>query len=392
MPGAPHHAGACTRGTRCTRWARERVHNPPAQLLPLQPRGPALAPSCLSPPGGAAGSSGCGSGSGGFLRGGRLRASGTFGRGAAPSEAAVPGEAAPAMEAPPRLLLAVLCLLVAHDRAPALLVTAPYALCVCPVGHNVTLTCRVSGPLADHHDLLYKTWYFSGDGDRSCSEKRHIRNASERELRHEGAGHGGLAANGFTTRHGVAFLPDRHGAFHVLLTNLTLGDSGNYCCYAVEAHREHGRPHARHVAHGVVELQIRQGQGALQNCTFHAAASKDATAAALATGACVVGILCLPLILLLIYKQRQAVTNRRAHELVRMESSAQGIENPVFEAVPAAETWPRVPARRTPDRLPSESGRRLLSEPGTPLSPPGPGRCFFPALDPVPDSPSSPKA
>ncbi|NXA36615.1 VISTA protein, partial [Eudromia elegans] len=287
------------------------------------------------------------------------------------------GEAAPAMEAPPRLLLAVLCLLVAHGKAPALLVTAPYALCVCPVGHNVTLTCRVSGPLADHHDLLYKTWYFSGDGDRSCSEKRHIRNASERELRHEGAGHGGLAANGSTVRHGVAFLPDRHGAFHVLLTNLTLGDSGNYCCYAVEAHREHGRPHARHVAHGVVELQIRQGEQVARPAVSCLA---DATAAALATGACVVGILCLPLILLLIYKQRQAVTNRRTLSPLPPSSSAQGIENPVFEAVPAAETWPRAPARRTPDRLPSESGRRLLSEPDTPLSPPGPGRCFFPAL------------
>ncbi|XP_010221916.1 PREDICTED: platelet receptor Gi24 [Tinamus guttatus] len=216
-----------------------------------------------------------------------------------------------------------------QGRASALLVTAPYALCVCPEGQNVTLTCRVSGPLADHHDLLYKTWYFSGDGDRSCSEKRHIRNATERELRHEAAGHHGPAAN---------------------------------------------------------------RQGALQNCTFHAAASQDTTAAALATGACIVGILCLPLILLLIYKQRQAITNRRAHELVRMESSAQGIENPVFEAVPAAETWPRGSLPYAPTRQPSESGRRLLSEPSTPLSPPGPGDCFFPTLDPVPDSPSSPKA
>lgn len=39
----------------------------------------------------------------------------------------------------------------------------------------------------------------------------------------------------------------------------------------------------------------------------------DITAAALATGACIVGILCLPLILLLIYKQRQAVSSRRTY-------------------------------------------------------------------------------
>lgn len=42
----------------------------------------------------------------------------------------------------------------------------------------------------------------------------------------------------------------------------------------------------------------------------------DITAAALATGACIVGILCLPLILILIYKQRQAVNSRRMYQNV----------------------------------------------------------------------------
>ncbi|XP_068807024.1 V-type immunoglobulin domain-containing suppressor of T-cell activation isoform X2 [Struthio camelus] len=285
-------------------------------------------------------------------------------------------------------------------RATALLVSTPYALGVCPEGHNVTLTCRLGGPLADRHDLLYKTWYFSGDGDRTCADKKHVRNVTDKELHRDPAKHRGPPAAGTDDapagQHGggVELLLDHHGAFHLLVTNLTLRDSGNYCCYAVEARREHGKPHALQVAHGVVELQIRQGSGALQNCTFHTATSKDITAAALATGACVVGILCLPLILLLIYKQRQAVSNRRAHELVRMESSAQGIENPVFEAAPAAsaETWPRGQLSYVAARQASDSGRHLLSEPGTPLSPPGPGDCFFPTLDPVPDSPTSLKA
>ncbi|XP_025960599.2 V-type immunoglobulin domain-containing suppressor of T-cell activation isoform X2 [Dromaius novaehollandiae] len=296
-------------------------------------------------------------------------------------------------------LLAALCLLAAHGRAAALVVTAPYALCVCPAGHNVTLTCRVAGPLADRHDLLYKTWYFSSNGDQSCSDKTHIRNVTEKELHRDLAKHRGPPANATgraphgepAGRRGVELLPDHHGAFHIVVTNLTPGDSGNYCCYAVEARREHGKPHTLQVAHGVVELQIRQGRGAPQNCTFHTATSKDITAAALATGACIVGILCLPLILLLIYKQRQAVSNRRAHELVRMES-AQGIENPVFEAAPSTETWPRAPLAYAPARHTSESGRHLLAEPSTPLSPPGPGDCFFPTLEPVPDSPSAPKA
>ncbi|XP_025926832.1 V-type immunoglobulin domain-containing suppressor of T-cell activation isoform X2 [Apteryx rowi] len=275
------------------------------------------------------------------------------------------GARGPGRRPAPRLL-AALCLLAAHGKAAAFLVIAPYSLCVCPEGQNVTLTCRITGPLADHHDLVFKTWYFSSSGDQSCSDKRHIRNVTEKELHHEPVKHHGPPANatgrsphGWPASHrGVEFLPDHHGAFHLVVTNLTLGDSGNYCCYAVEARREHGKPHTLQVAHGVVELQIRQGRGALQNCTFHTATSKG------------------------------------AHELVRMESSAQGIENPVFEAVPtaSAETWPRAPLAYVATRQASESGRHLLSEPSTPLSPPGPGDCFFPTLDPVPDSPNALKA
>ncbi|XP_038955044.1 V-type immunoglobulin domain-containing suppressor of T-cell activation isoform X2 [Rattus norvegicus] len=128
--------------------------------------------------------------------------------------------------------------------------------------------------------------------------------------------------------------------------------------------------------------------------TIFLAASRGITAAALATGACIVGILCLPLILLLVYKQRQAASHRRAQELVRMDSSnTQGIENPGYETTPPFQGMPeaktRPPLSYVAQRQPSESGRHLLSDPSTPLSPPGPGDVFFPSLDPVPDSPNS---
>uniref|UniRef100_A0A663N5T5 Ig-like domain-containing protein n=1 Tax=Athene cunicularia TaxID=194338 RepID=A0A663N5T5_ATHCN len=274
----------------------------------------------------------------------------------------------------------------------AFLITTPYSLCICPEGQNVTLTCRISGPLADRHDLFYKTWYFSSNGDQSCSEKKHIRNVTEKELHHDLGRHHEPLGNGTqkssllgqASHHGVEFVPDHHGAFHIMVMNLTLQDSGNYCCYAVEARREHGKPHTLQVAHGFVELQIQQ---ALPSSVA------DITAAALATGACIVGILCLPLILLLIYKQRQAVSSRRTYPSLASHRT-QGIENPVFEAVPSAstESRPRPQLSYMASRQPSESGRHLLSEPGTPLSPSGPGECFFPTLDPVPDSPNSLKA
>ncbi|NWT93704.1 VISTA protein, partial [Urocynchramus pylzowi] len=286
--------------------------------------------------------------------------------------------------------------------AAAFLITTPYPLCVCPEGQNVTLTCRISGPLAQRHDLLYKTWYFSSTGDQSCSDKRHIRNATDKELRHDLGRHHEPPGNasqkplpGQQSGHrGVELVLDHHGAFHIVVMNLTLQDSGNYCCYAVEVRREgHGKPHTLQVAHGFVELQIQRGEPC-SHARAQGQGKGDITAAALATGACIVGILCLPLILLLIYKQRQAASSRRAHELVRMDSGAQGIENPVFEAAPSAsaEPRPRPQLSYVASRLPSESGRHLLSEPNTPLSPPGPGDCFFPTLDPVPDSPNSLKA
>ncbi|NWW29972.1 VISTA protein, partial [Panurus biarmicus] len=286
----------------------------------------------------------------------------------------------------------------------AFLITTPYSLCICPEGQNVTLTCRVSGPLAERHDLLYKTWYFSSTGDQSCSDKRHIRNITEKELHHDLGRHHELPGNasqksplGRQSGHrGVEFVPDHHGAFHIVVMNLTLQDSGNYCCYAVEVRREgHGKPHTMQVAHGVVELQIQRGEGGKGAPASPASMpGHHITAAALATGACIVGILCLPLILLLIYKQRQAASSRRTYwdsHLISWAAGWEGIENPVFEAVPSAsaEPRPRPQLSYVASRLPSESGRHLLSEPNTPLSPPGPGDCFFPTLDPVPDSPNS---
>ncbi|NXH44630.1 VISTA protein, partial [Dicaeum eximium] len=297
------------------------------------------------------------------------------------------------------------CLLLAGGAA-AFLITTPYSLCVCPEGQNVTLSCRISGALAERHDLLYKTWYFSGTGDQSCSDKRHIRNVTDKELRHDLSRHHELPGNASqksplgrqSGHHGVEFVLDHHGAFHIVVMNLTLQDSGNYCCYALEVRREgHGKPHTVQVAHGFVELQIQRGEGGKGGSSLRSYVA-DITAAALATGACIVGILCLPLILLLIYKQRQAASSRRPEIKMQMPlvspSSAQGIENPVFEAVPSAgaEPRPRPQLSYVASRLPSESGRHLLSEPSTPLSPPGPGDCFFPTLDPVPDSPNSLKA
>lgn len=70
------------------------------------------------------------------------------------------------------------------------------------------------------------------------------------------------------------------------------------------------------------------------------------TAAALATGACIVGILCLPLILLLVYKQRQVASNRR--EYPRLPGVGEGASN-----------LPQAPAQRL--GLAKARGRHISS-------------------------------
>ncbi|XP_055130583.1 V-type immunoglobulin domain-containing suppressor of T-cell activation isoform X1 [Symphalangus syndactylus] len=273
-------------------------------------------------------------------------------------------------------------------------VATPYSLYVCPEGQNVTLTCRLLGPVDKGHDVtFYKTWYRSSRGEvQTCSERRPIRNLTFQDLHlHHGGHQAANTSHDLAQRHGLESASDRHGNFSITMRNLTLLDSGLYCCLVVEL-RHH---HSEHRVHGAMELQVQTGKDAPSNCVAYPSSSQESeniTAAALATGACIVGILCLPLILLLVYKQRQAASNRRAQELVRMDSNIQGIENPGFEASPPAQGIPeakvRHPLSYVAQRQPSESGRHLLSEPSTPLSPPGPGDVFFPSLDPVPDSPN----
>ncbi|KTF91903.1 hypothetical protein cypCar_00023104 [Cyprinus carpio] len=74
-----------------------------------------------------------------------------------------------------------------------------------------------------------------------------------------------------------------------------------------------------------------------------------------------------------------------AHELVRMDSEAQAHENPVFMG-DSPQPKPRTVSQIM--RQSSETGRHLLSDPGTPFSPNIQGEMFFPAQGPIPESPN----
>ncbi|XP_005005372.2 V-type immunoglobulin domain-containing suppressor of T-cell activation isoform X1 [Cavia porcellus] len=293
-------------------------------------------------------------------------------------------------------LLLVLFLTEPQGPVAAFKVTTPYSRYVCPEGQNVTFTCRLLGPVSKRHDVtFYKTWYRSIRSEMQvCMERRPIRNLTFQDLHLHHTSHQATNTSHDVARsHGLESHSDHHGNFSITMRNLTVGDVGLYCCLVVELQHHH----TEHRAHGAIELQVQTGKDAPSKCIMYPSSPEESdniTAAALATSACIVGILCLPLILLLVYKQRQVASHRRAQELVRMDSPiTQGIENPGFEVSPPPHGMPEAKARPpltyVAQRQPSESGRHLLSEPNTPLSPLGPGDIFFPSLEPVPDSPHS---
>ncbi|XP_072138720.1 V-type immunoglobulin domain-containing suppressor of T-cell activation isoform X1 [Mobula birostris] len=272
---------------------------------------------------------------------------------------------------------------VAKDLAMELKVSGDHTVYTCPEGLNVTFKCSLSGHLRDRHDFLAKLWYFSHSKNNTCAEKAHIRNTSFKDHHTHYKGHG------------VYVNSDHRGTFWVTLTRLVPEDQGTYCCVVHELHRSPEsklHPRIELTVHGTMELKVIRANGTQainQKCTFEDATgtsdSEANTAIALATMGCVITILSLPLILLLIYKQRKETVSRRAHELVRLDSEAVGVENPVFEEIPvqSSEVKPKVP---TISRIQSESDRHLLSEPNTPISP-DPMQRFFPVLELVPDSP-----
>ncbi|KAL2082876.1 hypothetical protein ACEWY4_020649 [Coilia grayii] len=237
--------------------------------------------------------------------------------------------------------------------------TAPHQSLACPEGANVTLVCEQhSHPQGEHP---HGFWLFTPHLDRRCPKGQHPRGGRTHH-----------ANRSLPASEVAAYLAD--GA-RVMLRLLALGpaDQGRYCCIAWDKHhKDNPFPHTH------ILLTVGPRREGDQACTDVSVNSNEGTVTAgFATAACIMAFLCLPLILVLVYRQRQTVqANRRAHELVRMDSEAQGHDNPVFlggspQAKPR--TVSQILARQS-----SETGRHLLPDPGTPLTP-SYGDVFFPS-------------
>ncbi|XP_036402412.1 V-type immunoglobulin domain-containing suppressor of T-cell activation [Megalops cyprinoides] len=254
---------------------------------------------------------------------------------------------------------------------PTMVVSVPHMSYFCPQGINVSLPCNVEGAPLHHEDHLQHGWIFTPHQDERCHDKVHPR-------QHGNHSH----ASSVGVQYGTS-----KGYFWVTLLNVTHADQGRYCCVLLEYEKDKNHPKLVQRTHNHVLLTVVPRRNGSDHCTYwDHKAPEGSVAAGLATAGCIMGILSLPLILLLVYKQRQtAQSNRRAHELVRMDSEMQGHENPVFLGG-SPQTKTRT-VSQIMTRQSSETGRHLLSEPGTPLSPPAHGEVFFPSHEPIPESP-----
>ncbi|XP_061083456.1 V-type immunoglobulin domain-containing suppressor of T-cell activation [Conger conger] len=251
-------------------------------------------------------------------------------------------------------------------------VTVPHLAYTCPAGANITMLCHVGGVPAFAGDQVRVGWLFTPHQNKHCHNDRPRVPPSSNHSHAHGEG---------VRVHGS------NGSVWITLLNLTPADQGRYCCIALDVHKEGHRSVVEQRPHNHVLLTVTPHQPGNTSCTvIDHKPPEGSVAAGLATAGCIMGILSLPLILLLVYKQRQsAQSNRRAHELVRMDSEAHGHENPVFLGGSPQNKTRTVSQIMT--RQSSETGRHLLSEPGTPLSPAGHGDVFFPSQEPIPESP-----
>ncbi|TDH01024.1 hypothetical protein EPR50_G00176080 [Perca flavescens] len=252
-------------------------------------------------------------------------------------------------------------------------VSPPHLYYTCPEGATVKLVCNQRGAPLYHNDILKTTWLFTPYSDQHC--RGHM------GPRHTTIGHGN-----HSVPPGLHFGTAEHN-FWMVLENVTPTDQGRYCCMVLDIQQGHKHPSGVQKYHSHVILHVTPWRNGSPNCTvWDPTPPGGSVPVALAIAACILALLSLPLILVLVYKQRQnAQSSRRAQELVRMDSESLGHENPVF--LGGSPKFKTRTVSQIMTRQSSETGRHLLSEPGTPFSPPAHGDVFFPTEDIILESP-----
>lgn len=252
-----------------------------------------------------------------------------------------------------------------------LAVSAAHLYYYCPQGVDAKLECNQKNANSFPKDHVRQNWLYTPHSHQRCQSRVGPRNFTHKD---------------HALPRGVE-MDHTDEKMWVILRNVTFADQGRYCCMDLVLNNDHKKPAVVQNSHSHIILHITPMTPGATSCTFMDLTPPPASVpVALALAACILALLSLPLILVLVYKQRQnSQSNRRGQELVRMDSEAPGHDNPVFMGG-SPQTKTRTLSQIL-TRQPSESGRHLLSDPGTPLSPPAHGDVFFPSEDIIPESP-----
>uniref|UniRef100_H2ME57 V-set immunoregulatory receptor n=1 Tax=Oryzias latipes TaxID=8090 RepID=H2ME57_ORYLA len=257
-----------------------------------------------------------------------------------------------------------------HQTHSTLGVSVPHLHYYCPQGSNAKLVCAQKGDTKYPKDVLARSWLFTPHSDERCQKNTGPRNTNPH---HPGKNQ--------TVGAGLDF---GHTGDHMWVTlhNVTSADQGRYCCLLLDIKNENKHLTVEQSSHSHLILHMSV---CLTPCCF-----AGSVPVALALAACILALLSLPLVLVLVYKQRQNSHRVSKDWLILTSvssvfSEGQGHENPVFLGeLPHAKsrTVSQIMTRQT-----SDTGCHLLSDPGTPLSPPAHGDVFFPSEDVIPESP-----
>uniref|UniRef100_A0A3P8WQ31 V-set immunoregulatory receptor n=1 Tax=Cynoglossus semilaevis TaxID=244447 RepID=A0A3P8WQ31_CYNSE len=245
-------------------------------------------------------------------------------------------------------------------HAHTISVSAPHLFYTCPEGATAKLMCYQRGAALYSTDVVRRSWLFTPHSDQHCSGKMGPRHTT---------------LNGHSQGNRSSPLPQfgfSEQEMWVILQDVTYADQGRYCCIVLDFQVASKHASLVQKPHSHIILQVSPSKNT--NVTV-LQQSKHHLFLALSITACIFALLALPLLLVLVYKQREKTQS----------SNAQGHENPVFLG-DSPQTRTRT-VSQIMTRQSSETGRHLLSEPNTPMSPYFNGNGFFPIEDTIPESP-----
>uniref|UniRef100_A0A3P8WPY3 V-set immunoregulatory receptor n=1 Tax=Cynoglossus semilaevis TaxID=244447 RepID=A0A3P8WPY3_CYNSE len=179
-------------------------------------------------------------------------------------------------------------------HAHTISVSAPHLFYTCPEGATAKLMCYQRGAALYSTDVVRRSWLFTPHSDQHCSGKMGPRHTT---------------LNGHSQGNRSSPLPQfgfSEQEMWVILQDVTYADQGRYCCIVLDFQVASKHASLVQKPHSHIILQVSPRRNGSQACTVQDfTASGGSVPVALSITACIFALLALPLLLVLVYKQRE---------------------------------------------------------------------------------------